>query len=171
MKRLSSLFLLASLALLVSCGGKEEKKEEKESLKIGTSKEAEKQEDSKTIEVSLTGNDMMKFNKNEIRVKAGQEVTLTLSHVGTMKKIVMGHNFTLLKPGTSIQEFALKASEAGEEKDWIPEDGKEVIAHTKMLGGGESDSVTFMAPEPGTYDFICSFPGHSALMKGKFIVE
>ena len=64
MKRLSSLFLLASLALLVSCGGKEEKKEEKESLKIGTSKEAEKQEDSKTVEVSLTGNDMMKFNKN-----------------------------------------------------------------------------------------------------------
>ncbi|MBT8261281.1 MAG: azurin, partial [Bacteroidia bacterium] len=38
-------------------------------------------------------------------------------------------------------------------------------------GGGQSTSVTFMAPEVGTYDFICSFPGHSALMKGKFIVE
>ena len=83
----------------------------------------------------------------------------------------MGHNFVLLKPGTVITEFSIKAAEAGQDADWIPEDGKDVIVHTKMIGGGESTAITFMAPEAGTYDFICSFPGHSALMKGKFIVE
>ena len=83
----------------------------------------------------------------------------------------MGHNFVLLKPGTDITAFSISASDAGEAADWIPDGGSAVIAHTKMLGGGETASVTFMAPEAGSYDFICSFPGHSAMMRGKFIVE
>jgi azurin len=31
--------------------------------------------------------------------------------------------------------------------------------------------IEFIAPEKGTYDYICSFPGHFAMMKGKLIVE
>ncbi|MEM6771051.1 MAG: plastocyanin/azurin family copper-binding protein, partial [Bacteroidota bacterium] len=27
------------------------------------------------------------------------------------------------------------------------------------------------APAAGEYDFICTFPGHYGVMKGKFIVE
>ncbi|MGD1893724.1 MAG: plastocyanin/azurin family copper-binding protein [Cyclobacteriaceae bacterium] len=46
-----------------------------------------------------------------------------------------------------------------------------MIVHTKFIGGGESDTITFEAPSPGTYDYICSFPGHYALMQGKLIVE
>ncbi len=165
-----SLLILVSLSLFISCGGKEEKKEDKETMKIGTQK-TEKVEDANTVNVALTGNDMMQYDKNEIKVKAGQEVTLTLRHVGKLDKKVMGHNFVLLMQGVNMQEFGIKASDAGEAADWIPEDGKEVIAHTKMLGGGESTSITFTAPAAGTYDFICSFPGHVAMMKGKFIVE
>jgi azurin len=45
------------------------------------------------------------------------------------------------------------------------------VAHTKLIGGGESDTINFTITEPGTYDYICSFPGHLALMKGKLIVE
>lgn len=170
MRKILSLITLISLSFLISCGGKEEKKEEKETMKIGT-KKTEKKEDSNTVNVALTGNDLMQYDKSEIKVKAGQEVTLTLRHIGKLEKKVMGHNFVLLMQGVNMQEFGIKASEAGEAADWIPEDGKEVIAHTKMLGGGESTSITFTAPEAGTYDFICSFPGHVAMMKGKFIVE
>jgi len=170
MRKILSLITLISLSFLISCGGKEEKKEEKETMKIGT-KKTEKKEDANTVNVALTGNDLMQYDKSEIKVKAGQEVTLTLRHIGKLEKKVMGHNFVLLMQGVNMQEFGIKASEAGEAADWIPEDGKEVIAHTKMLGGGESTSITFTAPEAGTYDFICSFPGHVAMMKGKFIVE
>ena len=46
-----------------------------------------------------------------------------------------------------------------------------IIAATKLLGGGETDTVIFDAPAAGTYEFLCSFPGHYAIMKGKFIVE
>jgi azurin len=36
-----------------------------------------------------------------------------------------------------------------------------VLAHTKLLGPGESETVTFNAPFiPGEYPFFCSFPGH-----------
>jgi azurin len=165
-----SLFLLA-FSVVFSCGNEKEKKEEKEEIKIGSQKKEKTTEESKTIKIGLTGNDLMQFDKSEIKVKAGQEVTLTLRHIGKMDISIMGHNFVLLKQGISIPEFSVKASEAGESADWIPDNGEEVLAHTKMIGGGQSTSVTFTAPEPGTYDFICSFPGHSALMKGKFIVE
>ena len=54
----------------------------------------------------------------------------------------------------------------------LPESFKSnVIAYTDLVGGGQTTSVEFNAPDAGTYDFLCSFPGHYAIMKGKFIVE
>lgn len=169
MKLLKLTVLALGLILWTGCGEKE-KKEEKESVKIGTQK-TEKKQDSNSVRIGLTGNDLMQFDKKELRVKAGQEVTLTLRHIGKMDIQVMGHNFVLLKPGTEIPAFGIAANEAGPDKEYIPNEGAEVIAHTKMIGGGQSTTVTFIAPEAGTYDYICSFPGHSGIMKGKFIVE
>lgn len=166
MKKIVTIILLA--VFMVSCGG-DSKKEEKESVKINTKKKAPKKDDN-SVNLALAGNDLMKFDKNEFSVKAGQEVTLTLRHIGKIGKKVMGHNFVLLKEGTSVPEFSAKAAAAGEANDWIANEDQ-IIAHTKMIGGGETTKITFTAPEQGTYDFICSFPGHSGLMKGKFIVE
>ncbi|HRN94472.1 MAG TPA: plastocyanin/azurin family copper-binding protein, partial [Chitinophagales bacterium] len=83
----------------------------------------------------------------------------------------MGHNFVLLAQGTDLAKFAT-AAVAAKDNDYIPADlASSVIAHTKTIGGGETTEVEFPAPAAGTYDFLCSFPGHSAMMKGKFIVE
>jgi azurin len=87
-----------------------------------------------------------------------------------MDKNVMGHNFVLLKSGVDIIVFGGKAATA-KDTEYIPDSGVDVIAHTKLIGGGETAVVEFDAPEAGTYDFLCSFPGHYAIMKGKFIVE
>ncbi len=171
MKLFKYVFMLLSLTLFLACGGGgEEKKEEKKSVTIGNTN-ASKKETSNSVNVGLTGNDLMKYDKKEIRVKAGQEVTLTLRHVGKMELLVMGHNFVLLKQGVDIPTFANAAAEVGQDGNWIPNEGADVIINTKMIGGGQSTSVTFTAPEAGTYDFLCSFPGHWATMKGKFIVE
>jgi azurin len=36
-----------------------------------------------------------------------------------------------------------------------------VLAHTKLLGPAETDTVTFTAPYvAGDYLYLCSFPGH-----------
>ena len=169
MNFIKSIFIFASFSLFINCG-EVEKKDDKKSVKIGTSKDVKK-EDSNSVNIGLTGSDMMQFSTKELKVKAGAEVTLTLRHIGKMDLKVMGHNFVLLKPGIEIPVFSLQAANAGESKNWIPNDGKDIIAHTKMVGGGQSTSITFTAPAAGTYDFICSFPGHSGVMKGKFIVE
>ena len=113
----------------------------------------------------------MKFNRNKITVSVGQKIELTLKHTGKLPKAAMGHNIVILKQGTGVATFAQKAI-AASENDYIPEDDTDVIVNTKMLGGGESDTITFTAPtEKGEYDFICSFPGHYAMMRGKFVVE
>lgn len=124
----------------------------------------------KTIEITLNSNDKMQFDKPEITVYEGQTVILTLVHTGTMPITAMGHNFVLLTKGTSLSDFSKEAMKA-KDNDYIPTDESNVIAYTKMIGGGEKTSVTFEAPEKGTYDFLCSFPGHYSIMKGKFIVK
>lgn len=123
------------------------------------------------ILITIHAGDDMKFDLSEIKVKAGQKVKLTLKHTGTMPKEAMGHNFVLLAYGVSLEDFAGKAM-AASDKDYIPEGSeKRVIASTKLLGGGETDTIEFTAPSKGVYEFLCSFPGHSTLMKGVFVVE
>ena len=170
--KISKLGLLLILVFSVISCGDDKKKDEKEAVTIGakSTHSTEKKSDENVTEVVLLADDMMKFNKNEIKVPAGKKVRLTLRHVGKQPIEVMGHNFVLLTPGTEIPAFGAKAS-AARDNGYIPEDTDAVIVHTKMLGGGQSDTIEFDAPEPGTYDFICSFPGHYSVMKGKFIVE
>ena len=121
--------------------------------------------------VSLGVNDSLKYDKQTITVKQGKMVKLTLTHHGKMAKSNMGHNFVLLKKGIDIQAFTSKAV-AAKETEYIPPSMKDaVIAHTKLLGGGESDTITFKSPAPGTYIFLCTFPGHHIMMRGEFVVQ
>lgn len=170
---MKKLILIFAAALAIGCG--DSKKEEKNDLKIGTQVEekaapAETTDDA-VANITIEGNDQMKFNKSEIRVKAGQKVKLTLKHVGSMPVTTMGHNWTLLTKDADMATVGQAAALAAD-NDYIPADMTDkIIVHTKMLGGGESDTIEFDAPEPGTYIFMCTFPGHYALMNGKFIVE
>lgn len=127
-------------------------------------------DEANTVALVLNSNDKMQYDKTELHVKAGQKVTLTLNHTGKMPITAMGHNFVLLNQGVDINAFA-KLALAAKDNGYIPNDPKDIIAHTKLIGGGESDEITFDAPAAGTYDYICSFPGHHSIMHGKFIVE
>ncbi|HEX5177133.1 MAG TPA: azurin [Chthoniobacteraceae bacterium] len=123
--------------------------------------------------VEITGNDQMKFDVVAIEAKPGQKVTVTLKNLGTMPKVSMGHNFVLLKPGIDPAKF-VEAGQMHMARDFIaPEMESQVIAHTKLLGPGETDTISFAAPrKPGAYTYICSFPGHFAIgMKGVLTVQ
>ncbi|MEZ4992871.1 MAG: azurin [Saprospiraceae bacterium] len=168
---MKNIFLVLMFALLATaCGNNTDSSSEGTTDQMEEKAPQSEMDASGEAKVELTGNDQMQYDKKEIKVKAGQKVTLTLTHIGKMSKDVMGHNFVLLKPGTDMAAFAQQAM-AAKDNDYIPEDSSSIIVHTKVLGGGESDTITFDAPAPGTYDYICSFPGHYALMQGKFIVE
>lgn len=120
---------------------------------------------------ALTGNDQMKFNIETIKVKTGDKVKITLTDVGTVPKQAMGHDFVLLKPGTDVKAFAEKANES-KATDYIPTaEQSSIVAHTRLLGPGESDTIVFTVPDKGEYDYICTFPGHYMTMRGKLIAE
>src|SRR5690554_1026783 len=168
-KQWISLSLIAGLGLftMASCGGDTTTEE--------TTVETEQVEtdvvSDEVVELTLEGDDQMKFNKNQLHAKAGQKVHLTLTHTGTMDINVMGHNFVLLTADADVDAF-VAAAQVAKETNYIPASHEgDIIAHTDMIGGGESATVEFTAPEPGKYTFICSFPGHAGMMKGVFIVE
>ena len=121
--------------------------------------------------INLEASDQMKYNLTELKATAGQPIKLTLKHTGKFPITAMGHNVVILKPGTDVANFTAKALEA-KDTQYIPksEEGS-IVAHTKLLGGGEEDTITFTIAEKGTYTYICSFPGHASLMKGTLIVE
>jgi azurin len=159
---------LAVIALLFSaCGGGETPATEAQPT---DAVEAQTPAAMEVLEVVIESNDQMKYNLDRIDVQAGQTVRLTLKHVGQMAKEAMGHNWVLLAKGTDIAEFG-GASAAAADNDYIPADlESQVIAHTSTIGGGEEVTIEFTAPEKGIYDFICSFPGHYSMMRGKFVV-
>ncbi len=161
--------LIAGVIGLAACGSGDESSNATEQPAAEEQKVETPAAEGVTLEI--TGNDVMKFDKTELRAKAGQKVTLTLHHSGNLAKEAMGHNVVILKAGTDVAAFAAKAVEA-KANDYFPEsEAANVIAHTKIIGGGESVTIEFTAPEAGTYPFICSFPGHYGFMKGDFIVE
>ncbi len=131
---------------------------------------SEMENSSDKIEIVIESNDQMRFNLSEITVKQGQTIVLTLKHVGKLPKAAMGHNWVLLQPDTDLATFAMKAMKA-RDNEYVPVEAPEVVVNTILLGGGEETTIEFEAPAPGTYSFICSFPGHYALMQGTFIVE
>ncbi len=119
--------------------------------------------------VEIEGNDAMQFNKPTISVPAScKEFTVKLKHVGKLPKTAMGHNWVLTKTA-DVQPVANDGIPAGAAKDYVKDGDARVIAHTKLIGGGESDSVKFATSKlkaGDSYTYFCSFPGHSAIMKG-----
>ncbi len=123
--------------------------------------------------IEITGNDTMKFSLTEIRAKPGETLSVTLTNIGTMPKLSMGHNWVLLKNASIADAFVAEAAQAAT-TDFVPKNrAGDILAHTKLLGPKEKDTVTFQAPkEPGRYLYLCSFPGHYQVgMKGELIVE
>jgi len=169
MKKYISLMIL--FTLIISCGPKKEKKKEKFEYKRTQVEEKNDDIDDNEdlIKIVLNSYDNMMYDKKTIEVKYGKNIMLTLNHKGKIGKEFMGHNFVLLKKGVNVDEFAKKATLA-KSNDYIP-NSDETIAFTKMLGGGESTTISFMAPEAGTYTYICSFPGHYMIMRGELIVN
>ena len=184
MKKLLFVPALATALFLASCGGGETKTDDTTVATDTTTAAAPTTANEKpgadipgindvavTDHIELTGDDQLKFDKTLFKIKAGQDVKLSMKNIGKMPKAAMAHNVVILAPGTDVQAFGEAAVKATA-TDHIPADMKsDVIAHTKLLGPGESDEITFKVTDPGVYDFICSFPGHFGTMHGKIVAE
>lgn len=126
----------------------------------------------KTCAVAIDADDAMKFDKTEIDIApACTQVSLTLKHTGKFAASMMGHNWVLAKTA-DVAAIAGDGIKAGMANDFLVPNDARVIAHTKIIGGGESTTITFPTAKlgkNGDYSFFCSFPGHVNMMKGKFV--
>ncbi len=131
----------------------------------------------------LSGNDAMQFGLIEadkevpfpdktlkIPKKCLKEsIEITLKHTGKLPKAAMGHNVVV----TEDADITKIATTAGgkPENEYIADAVKDkVIAFSKVVGGGESTSLTIAAnklKDSKVYGFFCSFPGHFGVMRGK----
>ena len=114
-------------------------------------------------QVSVQADDKMKYDNTAFDVQRGQKVIVTFKNIGTTPKLSLGHNFVVLDHtinAGNINAFLDKASTEAAH-DYVPPGAREVLAHSKLLGPNETETVTFNAPYvPGDYLYLCSFPGH-----------
>ncbi|WP_158896970.1 MULTISPECIES: azurin [unclassified Pseudomonas] len=126
-----------------------------------------------SCEATVDGTDMMTYSVQALEAsRSCQTFTLHLTHSGNMPKSVMEHNWVLAK-ASDAEAIDADGGRAGFEEDYLKPKDPRVIAHTRLIGGGESDSVTFSLAglkSDEAYEFFCSFPGHLTLMKGIFTV-
>ncbi|WP_198440120.1 PVC-type heme-binding CxxCH protein [Pareuzebyella sediminis] len=111
----------------------------------------------------------MAFDKTVLRAKAGQTIEIRLEN-----KDQMPHNLVVISPGTLdvfgplVDKFV--ATPEAEKMDYVPK-SRYVLKATTMLDPNESESIILTLPdEPGTYPFVCTFPGHWRFMQGEIIV-
>lgn len=122
-------------------------------------------------ELEISGNDVLQYDKHELAAPAScKKITVTLHHIGKQPREAMGHDWVLVRTRdlTAVDQAGLSAGLANE---YVAPGDKRVLAHTKVIGGGQTTSVTFSASilsKGGDYSYLCTFPGHSALMHGKF---
>ena len=117
---------------------------------------------------TVEANDAMQFNTKEIQVsKACKEFTITLKHTGTQPKASMGHNIVIGR--AEDMDGIFKDGVGAADTDYVKPGDARVVAHTKLIGGGEEASLTLDPAKlaDGEYKFACTFPGHGALMNGK----
>ncbi len=119
--------------------------------------------------VNVEGNDAMVYNTKSIDVpKSCKEITLNLKHAGKLAKGIMGHNIVITKEADQAA-VTTDGSAAGMAANWVKPADSRVVAHTSLVGGGESTSVKFKTAGLNTkekYVFFCSVPGHASMMKG-----
>ncbi|WP_159991861.1 azurin [Pelistega ratti] len=119
--------------------------------------------------VVVESNDAMQFNTKEIAIsKACSSFEIELKHTGSMPKAAMGHNIVIGKTA-DMQGILTDGMAAGADKDYVKEGDERVIAHSALIGGGESTKFTVdtaKLEKGGDYEFVCSFPGHASIMKG-----
>lgn len=124
--------------------------------------------------VTIDSTDQMRFDTDAITISSScEQFTVNLTHSGSLPANAMGHNWVLTQTA-DLQAVAQDGMSAGLENDYVKPDDERVIAYTEVIGGGESTSVTFDVAQlevGGDYSFLCSFPGHYALMKGTVTVE
>ncbi|WKN30949.1 plastocyanin/azurin family copper-binding protein [Porifericola rhodea] len=104
----------------------------------------------------------LKFSVTDFEVPAGAKVQLTFTNNDDML-----HNLVVTKPGTveEVSDASMQMGLEGSQRAYIPKSDN-ILYHTCILQPETSESIYFTAPKEGEYTYVCTFPGHSKVMRG-----
>lgn len=124
--------------------------------------------------VTIETDDKLQFTPDKIEIaRACHSFTVTLKHRGRLPKLAMGHNWVLAKL-SDLDGVSRTGMLAGADQQYVDPKDRRVVAHTSVVGGGETTSVTFDASALDAlerYGFVCTFAGHSPVMRGVVVVK
>lgn len=112
----------------------------------------------------------LKFDFEEIIVEPGTKVQITFNNNDDML-----HNLVILQQGAGnadkVGKMALELGLDGPDMSYVP-DSDLVLFHTGVIQPEGAESLYFEAPKvKGEYWILCTFPGHSLIMRAKLIVK
>lgn len=117
-----------------------------------------------------TVHEKMSYDTTRIVVEAGKPFEIILVNVDTMP-----HNLAVVNPGTREKVGTAASTMTPDKLDkegraFIPK-STDILAATKTLEPGQKETLKMTAPtKEGEYEYVCTFPGHFAIMWGKLIV-
>lgn len=116
---------------------------------------------------AITG---LQYEQKEIRAKVGEALSIAfrnndsiphnwvLADIGALESVGNAANLMLTDPDAA-------------KKHHVP-DTDQVLHYTPMLNHSRSYTLNITAPEkPGRYPYLCTYPGHWAVMNGVLVVE
>jgi azurin len=122
--------------------------------------------------LSIEATDLMQYSVKSLQVPATcAQVEVTLKNVGKQDAQMLGHDWVLARTA-DVTDLTNAGLVAGFEHGYLPPADQRILASTKILGGGQESSIKFSTQRlvaGGDYTFFCSFPGHAALMRGRFV--
>ena len=122
--------------------------------------------------LQIAANDQMQFDRRELMVPSTcAEIEVSLMHSGKAPIAALAHDWVLART-SDVAALAAAGISAGAAHNYLPLGDSRIIAATQLVQGGASTSVRFPATalkNGGDYTFFCSSPGHSSMMKGKFL--
>ena len=116
-------------------------------------------------ELRLQATTGLQFVQRELSAQTGERVTLVFDNPD-----VVPHNWVLCAPGSAAKMFEAANQFVSDSrafaKHYVPP-APEVLVYTRLVEPASSTSVHFTVPEtPGDYPYLCTFPGHAAIMRG-----
>lgn len=106
----------------------------------------------------------MKYDVGRIEAPAGARVRIVMDNRETTSGAMI-HNVVVLRDAGAVDRVG---SAAAREADHIPDDPA-ILAYTPLAGPGSRTAVVFTMPPPGSYAFICTYPGHYTMMQGTLV--
>lgn len=115
--------------------------------------------------VSLRAATGLQFDPQVLTAAPGERLSLTFDNPD-----VIPHNWVLGTPGSTARLFTLANQFIADPRayflHYVPP-APEILVHTRLVEPAATTTIHFHAPaEPGDYPYLCTFPGHAAIMRG-----